>query len=264
MSAAACPGRAIAHAARAAAPDQRLAALAALGIIVQHVPALVARPVSRRAVLLGREPVHLHRACARARRGLGAADALRPRRGRGFHLPLSDGTLAAGAGIWCCVLVLARIARPPQRVLPGGTLDYDLRWGFLVALASGVLLAVAGVRGAAPVPPRAERGARRTRRRRGDRARLGRGAAVKALVTGATGKVGHAVAQALAARGDEVRALVRDPVKAAGVLPAGVEPVRGDVTDPPSWRRRSRAARSCSTRWDCPSSGSRTSASSTA
>jgi len=57
---------------------------------------------------------------------------------------------------------------------------------------------------------------------------------MRALVTGATGKVGHAIARALAARGDEVRALVRDPAKAAGVLPDGVEPVRGDVTDPSS------------------------------
>ncbi len=54
---------------------------------------------------------------------------------------------------------------------------------------------------------------------------------MKALVTGATGKVGHAIAAALAARGDEVRALVRDPARAASVLPARVEPVRGDVTD---------------------------------
>jgi nucleoside-diphosphate-sugar epimerase len=54
---------------------------------------------------------------------------------------------------------------------------------------------------------------------------------MKALVTGATGKVGHAVAQALVERGDEVRALVRNPGRAAGVLPAEVEPVRGDVTD---------------------------------
>jgi dihydroflavonol-4-reductase len=57
---------------------------------------------------------------------------------------------------------------------------------------------------------------------------------VKVLVTGATGKVGHAVAQALIARGDDVRALVRDPARASGVLPAGVEAVRGDVTDPSS------------------------------
>jgi dihydroflavonol-4-reductase len=58
--------------------------------------------------------------------------------------------------------------------------------------------------------------------------------AVKVLVTGATGKVGHAVAQALVARGDDVLALVRNPERAATVLPAGVEAVRGDVTDPPS------------------------------
>jgi dihydroflavonol-4-reductase len=55
---------------------------------------------------------------------------------------------------------------------------------------------------------------------------------VKVLVTGATGKVGHAIATALRERGDEVRALVRDPARAAALLPAGIEPVRGDVTEP--------------------------------
>ena len=57
---------------------------------------------------------------------------------------------------------------------------------------------------------------------------------MRALVTGATGKVGHAVARALEAAGHEVRALVRDPARAASVLPAGVEPVPGDVTEPGS------------------------------
>ncbi|MEA2403099.1 MAG: hypothetical protein QOK00_3502 [Thermoleophilaceae bacterium] len=57
---------------------------------------------------------------------------------------------------------------------------------------------------------------------------------MRALVTGATGKVGHAVARALVERGDEVRALVRNPGNASGVLPPGVEPLRGDVTDPAS------------------------------
>ena len=60
---------------------------------------------------------------------------------------------------------------------------------------------------------------------------------VRALVTGATGKVGHAVARALSERGDEVRALVRDPQRAAGVLPVGVEPSQGDVTDAESVQR---------------------------
>jgi dihydroflavonol-4-reductase len=54
---------------------------------------------------------------------------------------------------------------------------------------------------------------------------------MKVLVTGATGKIGHAIASALIDRGDQVRALVRDPTRAAGVLPAAVEPRRGDATD---------------------------------
>jgi dihydroflavonol-4-reductase len=57
---------------------------------------------------------------------------------------------------------------------------------------------------------------------------------MRTLVTGATGKVGNAVARALAARGDEVWALVRDPERARRWLPEGVGALRGDVTDPPS------------------------------
>ena len=54
---------------------------------------------------------------------------------------------------------------------------------------------------------------------------------MQVLVTGATGKVGNAVARALLARGDRVRALVRNPARARDLLPEGVELVRGDVTD---------------------------------
>jgi dihydroflavonol-4-reductase len=56
-------------------------------------------------------------------------------------------------------------------------------------------------------------------------------APVRTLVTGATGKVGNAIAAALLERGDEVRVLVRDPARAATVLPEGAEAVRGDVTE---------------------------------
>jgi dihydroflavonol-4-reductase len=56
---------------------------------------------------------------------------------------------------------------------------------------------------------------------------------VTVLITGATGQVGNAIARRLAGDGVEVRALVRSPERAR-VLPAGVQPVFGDVTDPPS------------------------------
>jgi dihydroflavonol-4-reductase len=59
---------------------------------------------------------------------------------------------------------------------------------------------------------------------------------MRALVTGATGKIGNAVARRLTERGDEVVALVRDPAKARGLLPDGVELAQGDVTDPESLR----------------------------
>lgn len=49
------------------------------------------------------------------------------------------------------------------------------------------------------------------------------------LVTGATGNVGRAVVDQLLAAGHAVRALTRDPDRAA--LPAGVDVVRADLTD---------------------------------
>ncbi|MEV2210040.1 NAD(P)H-binding protein [Streptomyces sp. NPDC050997] len=52
------------------------------------------------------------------------------------------------------------------------------------------------------------------------------------LVTGATGTIGSEVVRQLAARGEKVRALTRDPAKA--VVPPGVEVLRGDYRDPGS------------------------------
>lgn len=52
------------------------------------------------------------------------------------------------------------------------------------------------------------------------------------LVTGATGTVGRQVVAELLARGHAVRALTRDPARAA--LPEGVEVVRGDLSEPDS------------------------------
>lgn len=52
------------------------------------------------------------------------------------------------------------------------------------------------------------------------------------LVTGATGRVGGSALSQLQRKGVAVRALVRDPQRAA--LPEGVEVVRGDLADPAS------------------------------
>ena len=59
---------------------------------------------------------------------------------------------------------------------------------------------------------------------------------MRLLVTGATGKVGNAVARRLVERGDEVVALVRDVNRARDLLPTEVDLAPGDVTDPASVR----------------------------
>jgi nucleoside-diphosphate-sugar epimerase len=62
------------------------------------------------------------------------------------------------------------------------------------------------------------------------------------LVTGASGLVGSHVVEALAARGEPVRALAR-PASRAAVLRLGADVVTGDVTDPAVWQAAARGVR---------------------
>lgn len=57
---------------------------------------------------------------------------------------------------------------------------------------------------------------------------------MQAMVTGATGLIGSAVAKELLASGHAVRALVRDIERARRVVPPGAELVQGDILDPKS------------------------------
>src|SRR4051794_8051643 len=56
-------------------------------------------------------------------------------------------------------------------------------------------------------------------------------ACMKILVTGATGKVGSRLSKRLAQRGDHVRALVRDPKRAADLREHRIELAEGDLLD---------------------------------
>ena len=150
---------------------------------------------------------------------------------------------ASGAASWCW---RGSPTRPAA-----ADVDYGLRWGFLVAL----LRRAAGVRGY-PGRRRHHRGQDEalaadqdaTRRPWGGSAddegarhrcdRQGRARGRVALVTAAT-RCGAG----------------RDPRARGGVLPAEVEAVRGDVTDPASVERAVEGCEWSSTRWACPSSG---------
>jgi uncharacterized protein YbjT (DUF2867 family) len=71
---------------------------------------------------------------------------------------------------------------------------------------------------------------------RGGTSREGRGGAGMIVVTGATGNAGSQVVRALAARGERVRAFVRDPGRARQVLGEDAELAVGDFADAASVR----------------------------
>jgi dihydroflavonol-4-reductase len=57
---------------------------------------------------------------------------------------------------------------------------------------------------------------------------------MKALVTGGTGLIGHAIVERLVREGHDVKALVRDQGRARPLFPREVVLVAGDITDPAS------------------------------
>jgi dihydroflavonol-4-reductase len=62
------------------------------------------------------------------------------------------------------------------------------------------------------------------------------------FVTGATGQTGGNVCEQLIERGDNVRALVRNPDEAAALSMIGVELIKGDISDADDVRRAAKGA----------------------
>ena len=79
---------------------------------------------------------------------LGAALVLLFELGRGRRplLPLHDGTLLAGAGIWAALIVGYMMLDRPNSTLAGFEDDYSLAYGIFIALGGAILLTLAGLR----------------------------------------------------------------------------------------------------------------------
>jgi hypothetical protein len=136
---------------RALDSEQRLAALAALGLVGSlflpwwRDPLIGVTSVAVRRLTFVEVSIFIVAAAVLVLL-LGRAER------RPFHLPLSDGTLIAAAGAWAFVLVAFRMLDPPTRSAERAsdaakvTREYGLRWGALVALAAAATLTAAGVR----------------------------------------------------------------------------------------------------------------------
>jgi hypothetical protein len=126
-------------------PEQRLAGAAALGILLSLVTPWWRDPVFGLS-LWAVNRISWIEVSLLIVAGSVLLLLLRRAQGRVFHLPLSDGMLGMGAGLWCCLLVIVRMFDPPTRTVRGHVLDYDMRWGATFCLLASALLALAGLR----------------------------------------------------------------------------------------------------------------------
>jgi hypothetical protein len=126
-------------------PEQRLAGIAAIGILLSLVTPWWRDPVFGLSLWAVNRLSWIEVSLLIVA-GSVLLLLLRRAQGRVFHLPLSDGTLGMGAGLWCCLLVIVRMFDPPTRTVHGRVLDYHLRWGAMLCLLASALLALAGLR----------------------------------------------------------------------------------------------------------------------
>jgi hypothetical protein len=126
-------------------PEQRMAGAAALGIILSLFTPWWRDPVFGLSVWAINRITWIEVSLLMVAASV-LLLLLRRAQGRVFHLPLSDGTLALGAGLWCFLLTIVRVLDPPTRMRGDQALDYHRRWGFVLCLAASLVLALAGLR----------------------------------------------------------------------------------------------------------------------
>ncbi len=139
----------IARAVRALDPEQRLAGVAALGLLAAMVlPWYTLQNVDPRTRRITTNAVSafgtfsfVEAAVLLVSAGVLALLFARGER-RAFHLPGGDGTVVLAAGAWAAFLLFVRVLDRPD----GGPYPVGITWGLFVAFALAAALAAAGLR----------------------------------------------------------------------------------------------------------------------
>ncbi len=136
---------------RALDPDQRFAAVAALGLLVamflpwyeKNVLIPGARTFASDSISAFGAVSFVEAAIFLVAAGVLALLAARAER-RPFHLPGGDGAVILAAGLWATALIFFRVFDRPNVSGEGGTVG--IQWGFFVAFVAAGALALAGQR----------------------------------------------------------------------------------------------------------------------
>ena len=140
-------------------PEQRLAAIASLALLVtMFLPWYSLQSLNRKAATISTHSISAFGdvSFVEAAVFLVAAGVLTMlfarAEGRTFHLPGSDGTITMIAGGWAALLIFYRVFDRPA----GGGYPVGIQWGFFLAFVAAGVLAYAGWRMRAayrPEPP---------------------------------------------------------------------------------------------------------------
>jgi hypothetical protein len=233
--------RRISHAWREMGPEQRLAALASLGLLVtMFFPWYGLQSLNRKTGVIYSHNISafgdvsfVEAAVFLVAAGVSALLFGRAE-GRDFRLPGGDGTIVLIAGSWAALLIFFRVfSRPTGHGYPVG-----IEWGFFLAFVAAGTLAFAGWRMRADAPPQPPR-----LRRREPREHRGGGVyggpseedpTVRRALVGKDAGEGERLAAPVAARARPAGSTPAPPRPAPAPLPGARKPTTGRPRFPPA------------------------------